>query len=164
MPRLNASNNFSTTLAQNITDTDTSFDVTDASDAPATPFVMTIRTGDPANGEIIEVGSVSSNTFSSVSRGQEGTTAQSWSSGDTIEQLGTAGMYNELDAGTLDIDDSTLNYTASTIQAYIQALDDVAIVDDNLDVASPANGYYVQWDNGLMVCWNKLIGNTNFSI
>ena len=90
MPRLNASNNFSTTLAQNITDTDTSFDVTDASDAPATPFVMTIRTGDPANGEIIEVGSVSSNTFSSVSRGQEGTTAQSWSSEQEIARNFTA--------------------------------------------------------------------------
>lgn len=31
------------------------------------------------------------------------------------------------------------------------------MVDDNLDVASPSNGYYVRWENGLQICFGKFL-------
>lgn len=34
-------------------------------------------------------------------------------------------------------------------------LDDNQIVEHNLAIASPANGYYVRWNNGLQVCWYR---------
>ena len=58
--------------------------------------------------------------------------------------------------------DSTVPDLANLIEDDIPAikenfvqLADSRIVDDNLDVASPSNGYYVQWDNGLMIVWDK---------
>ena len=96
MSRLKAANNVATTLASGINDTATSLTVASATGFPDVPFRITIHTGNPADGEIIEVGGKSGTTFSSLLRGQESTAAASWSEGATIEMLGTAGMYNEL--------------------------------------------------------------------
>lgn len=96
MSRLKAANNIATTLASGINDTATSLTVASATGFPDAPFRITIHTGDPADGEIIEVTGKSGTTFSPISRGQESTTPSSWSEGATIEMLGTAGMYNEL--------------------------------------------------------------------
>lgn len=41
----------------------------------------------------------------------------------------------------------------SALAPYVQALLDSRIVDHNLDVADPPNGWYVRWDNGLQVCY-----------
>ena len=96
MSRLKAANNIATTLASGINDTATSLTVASATGFPDVPFRITIHTGNPADGEIIEVGGKSGTTFSSLLRGRESTAAASWSEGATIEMLGTAGMYNEL--------------------------------------------------------------------
>lgn len=98
MPRLNLANNCGSTLSSGIGTTDTSFTLTDGSSFPSAPFRCTIyaEDGKPEDGEIVEVGSISINTCSSVQRGMEGTDAQTWSAGAKVEILGTAGMYNEL--------------------------------------------------------------------
>src|SRR5690606_17343878 len=44
----------------------------------------------------------------------------------------------------------------SGLAAYVQALLDSRIVDHNLDVADPPNGWYVRWENGLQVCFVSL--------
>lgn len=96
MSRLKAANNVATTLASGINDTATSLTVASATGFPDVPFRITIHTGNPADGEIIEVGGKSGATFSSLLRGRESTVAASWSEGAMIEMLGTAGMYEEL--------------------------------------------------------------------
>ena len=32
---------------------------------------------------------------------------------------------------------------------------DSRIVEHNLIILSPSNGYYVRWENGLQVCWRR---------
>ena len=32
---------------------------------------------------------------------------------------------------------------------------DSRIVEHNLNILSPSNGYYVRWENGLQVCWHS---------
>jgi len=92
MPRLKAANNARTTLSQSIDATATSFTVNDASIFPSPPFRITIES------EIMEVGAKDNvtNTFSSVQRGLEGTTATSHSNGVPVENRLTAGTYEEL--------------------------------------------------------------------
>ena len=41
----------------------------------------------------------------------------------------------------------------TALQPHIAALLDSRIVEHNLDLADPSNGYYVRWENGLQVCW-----------
>lgn len=117
MPRLNLSNNFETTLANGITETDTSFDLTDATGAPATPFRGTIYEDDPKDGEIVEVGNISGNTLSNVQRGLEGTPAQAWVAGMKFAVLGTAGTYGEL----VSTDDSRLSGKADIVVQNIES-------------------------------------------
>jgi len=38
------------------------------------------------------------------------------------------------------------------LQPHIAAILDSRIVEHNLDVDNPPNGYYVRWDNGLQIC------------
>ena len=96
--KLNLANNFGTGLTEDISDTITSFGVVDLSDAPDTPYRMTIYQGEPADGEIIEVTShdKANNQITECQRGMEDTTAQSWDKGDEIANLGTAGLFDEL--------------------------------------------------------------------
>jgi len=44
--------------------------------------------------------------------------------------------------------------TIPGLAANFEELDSHRIVDHNLDVVNPPNGYYVRWENGLQVCWN----------
>lgn len=41
----------------------------------------------------------------------------------------------------------------TALQPHIAEILNSRIVDHNLDVANPPNGYYVRWENGLQVCW-----------
>lgn len=41
----------------------------------------------------------------------------------------------------------------SGLAPYVQAILDSRIVDHNLDVSNPANGWYVRWENGLQIVW-----------
>jgi len=90
MAKLNAGNNSQTLLDGAITDTDTSMTVLDGSIFPDTPFAVTIED------EIIYVVAKSGNIFSSLLRGQEGTTAAAHATGVSVENRMTAGMYNAL--------------------------------------------------------------------
>ena len=45
-------------------------------------------------------------------------------------------------------------FDVATVQAGLDVLAGGRIVDHNLDVASPPNGYYARWENGLQVCWH----------
>ena len=81
-----------------ITDTDTEIVVGNGSSFPdpgeGEYFACTLESNDGSR-EIIYVGSRTNNTFSDVERGQEGTTAQSWSSGDTASHRLTAETYSD---------------------------------------------------------------------
>ena len=44
-----------------------------------------------------------------------------------------------------------LNLT--TLEPHIAVILSSRIIDHNLDVPNPPNGYYVRWENGLQVCW-----------
>ena len=93
---LNAYNNLETVLNENINDTQTTIEVVDDLSSYNTPFRMTI--GDPAEGEIVEVTSITTTTLT-VTRGMEDTTAQSFDSGEDIQHLGTAEYHSELVSG-----------------------------------------------------------------
>lgn len=96
MMRLKTANNAGSTLMAAISETDVSFTVADASSFPDVPFRCTIHKGDPAQGEIIEVGAKDGNTFSLIDRGLENTIAAVWEIGDKIDILITSGMCEEL--------------------------------------------------------------------
>jgi hypothetical protein len=76
-----------TTLASSITSTDTSFDVGEVTNAPSTPFLIAVWVDQSPlredDMEIMEVTAISGTTLT-VNRGQKGTSAQSFSSGDKV--------------------------------------------------------------------------------
>jgi len=90
--RLKASNNATTRLVADVTATDTFFDVEDASPFPDPPFRVWV------NEEIIEVGSIDrvANRFSDLVRGVENTTPAFHPVGSFVENVFTAGTYQEL--------------------------------------------------------------------
>ena len=90
MPRINAANNARTTLTANINSSVTSFSVVDGSAFPVENFIISI------NDEIMFVGTRSSNTFSSITRGTEGTSPAAHSAGDRVENRFTAGTAKEM--------------------------------------------------------------------
>lgn len=92
MVRLNAKNNSQTALTRDIGPSETSFTVEDPYSLPTPPFRMTI------DEEIMEVGAKNdvTKTLSNVIRAQEGTAAQSHSSGSAVRGRFTAGMYDEI--------------------------------------------------------------------
>jgi len=143
MARLNAANNASTTLAADITSAATSITVVDASRFPNPPFRCTIYRYEPISGEIIEVTARSGNTFTTVVRGKEGTTAAAWDSGDLIEVLHTAEMYNEL----VYTGDSRLS-DARTPTAHVHSAADVtsgtlAVARGGTGIASYTTGNFI---------------------
>lgn len=81
-------NNFSTLLDENISDSDTTFDIVDATglsaEITATNGYVALTITDGTNTEIVYVTGVSSNTITVV-RGQEGTSAEAFVNGDKIE-------------------------------------------------------------------------------
>jgi hypothetical protein len=87
---LKAANNAQSALAQAIDATATSFSVVDGSSFPTDNFLIS------ADDEIMLVGARSGNTFSSVTRGHEGTTAAAHVSGTAVENRFTAGTYTQL--------------------------------------------------------------------
>lgn len=48
-------------------------------------------------------------------------------------------------------------FDVATVQAGLDVLAGSRIVDHNLDVVDPPNGYYVRWENGLQVCLHVLL-------
>ena len=89
---LNSSNDGFTRLVADVTATDTFLDVEDASKFPDPPFRVWI------NEEIIEVRAIDrvTNRFSELVRGAEGTTPAFHPIGSLVENVFTAGTYQEL--------------------------------------------------------------------
>lgn len=103
MPQNQAANDFATTLAAAISTTGaTSMTLTSAAAAPSTPFYMTLTSagasGPPfSKKEIVQVTACNTGTgVCTIVRGQQGTTAQTWSSGDNAANEFTAGDANGL--------------------------------------------------------------------
>lgn len=122
----NASNNAWSRLSSAISASATSLTV-QGGNWPEPPFLISIED------EIIEVNNKSGNTFSNLVRGMEGTTPAPHPANARVENRFTAGTYSLLK----------------------DVLTDSRIVEHNLDVADPPNGYYVRWENGLQVCWHS---------
>jgi hypothetical protein len=91
-------NNFSTTLAEPVAGGDTSFDLTDASGLgtiAAGDFIACTIDDNAGTREIIHVTARSSNTIT-CTRGQEGTSAETWAGTETIEaRLTKKGLDNK---------------------------------------------------------------------
>lgn len=145
MPRLKSSNFAVAELTAGITSSATSFAVTDATSFPDEgPFRILVHDNTPGFAgirEIMEVGSINkaTNTFSSVLRGQEGTTAQAHSAGSRVEGVWTAGTHQEL-VGTEVINDTelALGYGASAID-YSTALSTNASAEGSSALAAGRN-------------------------
>lgn len=122
------SNNAKTALATSISSGTTSITVVDGSKfpnpGPNEYFSLTIDSG--ASIEIVEVHAVSGNTFSSIIRGREGTSAQAFSSGTRVENRVTA-------------------ETMSQLARLVDRMADISSVD-SLDTVtnSPSNSYLCQ--------------------
>ena len=78
-----------TTLAASISDADTSLTVNSSTGYPAVPFVIAINAGTSSE-EVIKVGAKSGTTFSTLTRGHDGSTARAHTSGASIKHVATA--------------------------------------------------------------------------
>lgn len=128
---IKAANNAKTELAQAISPTDNSFIVNDASVFPDAPFRITI------DKEIMEVGKInkSTNTFSDITRGVEGTTATNHDKGASVENRWTAGTLQIL----LDNIKTTFTRVVEGKRQLAAALDDMnQSVDYDADFAQLA--------------------------
>ena len=95
-------NEFVTTLGETISDSDTSFDLTDAPPAGLAGgnFRLRIGAADEAAPEYILVGSVSGATLSAVTRHVEGSATSGWASGTVVAAVVTvAGLADAIAAG-----------------------------------------------------------------
>lgn len=129
-------NNVDTTLAGNISPSSTSLTLSSSANLPTsipTGYVFVITLNDVAtrqNFEVIYATSVSGSTLSGLLRGQEGTAALSWSTGDFAYSAPTAGQMQNVQTGhLLNIQKfstpGTFTYTPTpgmnTVIAYVQA-------------------------------------------
>lgn len=149
----------SSTLASSLSNTATSISVTSSSSFPTLGsgdyFYASI--GETSGSEIVKVTGVSSNTFTVV-RGQDGTSAQNWSSGSTIalrvvaaalddiaEQAQTAADTESVSidgdtmTGDLTINSTTLKIAGDFPRIY---LEDTAGSDQDAYIANNANGLF----------------------
>lgn len=113
-------NNASTTLAASITSAATSCSVVSgtgslfpALTSPQTFAFTFIKSGVPTTREICLCTARSGDTFGTIVRAQEGTTALSWNSGDTVEMRPTAGDMQQF-AQFDDLQKQATNYAADT--------------------------------------------------
>src|SRR5690554_1482865 len=56
------------------------------------------------------------------------------------------------------------NQNWGNIDAAINGLLDSAIIDHNLNVSSPPNGYYVRYANGLQICFGTYTEDRDVSV
>ena len=78
-----------TTLAASISDADTSLTVNSSTGYPAVPFVIAINAGTSSE-EVIKVGAKSGTTFSTLTRGHDGSTARAHTSGASVKHVAAA--------------------------------------------------------------------------
>lgn len=71
----------------------------DGSKFPAAPFHATLYSSDPASGEIVKITAKATDQFT-ITRAQEGTTAQEWAQGTKLELLVTAKLFDDFQTRT----------------------------------------------------------------
>jgi len=71
----------------------------DGAKFPAAPFHATLYSSDPTSGEIVKVTAKSTDQFT-ITRAQEGTTAQQWAQGTKLELLVTAKLFDDFQTRT----------------------------------------------------------------
>jgi len=119
-------NNFSTTLAESILSSDTTFDITDATGLDAilaTSDYVALTIDDGTNIEIIHV-TANATTTLTVERAMEGTTAVGFASGATIELRATAASFDAVvgaGGGLWEIID-TVTLTGSETEVNFEGL------------------------------------------
>lgn len=70
---------------------------------------------------------------------------------------------SKIDFGNTNFPSLASSFSSNTVAGALLALGDSSgVVEHNLDVSSPSNGYYVRWENGLQVCF--LVYTTTISI
>ncbi len=143
------SNNAKTLLSSGITSSATSISVSDASAWPTLytgdySLATLVDISDNTIFEIVKVTAINSNTLT-VARGQEGTTARAFNSGDKVELRLTAGLLEQALTGTDVVKLDSL--TASATASYSLAVGGVAY--------SPANA------NALIVSLNGVTQEPN---
>lgn len=126
----NAKNNAKTILSATIDSSVTSITVADASLLPVAPFVVTIED------EILEVTAVVGNVLTVV-RGHETTTPTGHLAGVEVANKWTAGMHKEI------YDDLDAHLAESASKHITES-------------GSNANGKYIKFDDGTMICYGKL--------
>lgn len=129
---VNASNNFMSRLADDLSNSDTSLSLDNISGLPNSPFLLTLNNG-KENMEIVKVidVDVATNIFF-IQRGQEGTTAQEHETGSIVEN----------------------NFTAGTYQALV---DEIKNIKENavfvVEQGENQYGRYVRYSDGKQECW-----------
>lgn len=112
-------NNASSTLNGGINASVTSIVITSVTGFPTTGNFRCMIGSNASTGEIIIVQTVNvgTNTFTTVLRGQEGTTAQTWTSGTVITHILTAGGLAAGTTGGGDLSGSVQNATVAKVNA-----------------------------------------------
>lgn len=133
-------NNASSTLNGGINASVTSIVVNSVTGFPTTGNFRCMIGSTAATGEIIIVNTVNvgTNTFTLVQRGQEGTTAQTWSSGTAITHILTAGGLSAGTTGGGDLSGSVQNATVIRVQGN-------SVLSQSL--GSSQDGYIFTWHN-----------------
>lgn len=133
MARLNASNNAKSLLVSDVDNSETKFEVEDASGFPDAPFRLSLED------EIVEVTKVDGNTFT-VKRAMEGTESSSHEEGTSAENRFTSGTYDELETreGAQDKSDdaekAANEYTDEKLDEYSKDVsDDIDGLKEDLD-------------------------------
>ena len=105
-------NNAGSELTATLTNTATSFSVPTGEGGlfpESGPFWVTIFGTTVAEGhEIILVGTISGDTFSNCSRGQQGTSAAQWPAGSNVQLLWTAGSVEQIQAAITALEEGTV--------------------------------------------------------
>ena len=115
-------NNAGSELSATLTNTATSFSVPNGEGGvfpESGPFWVTVFGTTVAEGhEIILVGSISGDTFSGCTRGQQGTSAAQWPAGSNVQLLWTAGGVEQIQDAITALEEGT----TQTDLAYTQEL------------------------------------------
>lgn len=107
-----------TTLSVTISDADTSLTVNSSTGYPTVPFTIAVNAGTSAE-EIILVGAKSGTTFSSLTRGYDGSTARSHTSGATVKHVAAAEDFDALYTHDHDTADGHTNIPFANVTGTV---------------------------------------------
>ena len=121
-------NNASSTIATAISSSATTLTVASASSFPSLAGAddycyLTIQGATSTTREIVKATALSTNTFT-ITRAQDGTSAQSWSVGDIVELRMTAALLQDvIDAATVEGVKTNFQYTPTSGQTVFSGAD-----------------------------------------